>query len=289
MAGLTLEALMTGVPAASFFQNVYEKSPLHVRSDGREEPSFLLTEEDVIAALASLESAPDGLMSFPAGASLPAPPELSAWIDDGHALVWNRAHKAFPAVDELAENLARTFGAHVWPNVYWTGPTIPTFEAHFDCHEVLVVHCAGKKTWRISEVRVDRPHDAAELEDVVAATMRARREEAKAKTALEVEVAPGDVLYIPRGQFHDARAVSGRSLHVTFGIRPFAGIDVVRALAAAAIAEPLFREYLPPVAADPSGERASEQIVRSVARLIEIATSEDFADDLARARQKLVR
>ena len=42
-------------------------------------------------------------------------------------------------------------------------------------------------------------------------------------------VKPGDVVYIPRGQFHNAQAMNGVSLHVTFAIAPPTGMDVLEA------------------------------------------------------------
>jgi hypothetical protein len=55
-------------------------------------------------------------------------------------------------------------------------------------------------------------------------------EQAKGKLLVEVEMAPGDVLYIPCGQYHDACASGDASLHLSFGVNHTTGIDVVEIL-----------------------------------------------------------
>ena len=56
---------------------------------------------------------------------------------------------------------------------------------------------------------------------------------------------PGDLLYLPRGQFHDALASSAASLHVTFSCTQPTGLDLLSRLWDGAVADPLFRAYLP--------------------------------------------
>jgi hypothetical protein len=171
---------------------------------------------------------------------------LCAYLADGHPLVWNRARCVFPAVDALCDALARAFRARVWPNVYVTGPAGTPFELHFDSHEVFAVHCEGSKHWEISSVRADRPTDDDPQPDVMAA----RRDEAQACITARITVAPGDVVYIPRGLFHNARAVGGTAVHVTFGIRGVTGHDVARLLAARALGDRTLRGYAPPATED---------------------------------------
>jgi hypothetical protein len=69
-------------------------------------------------------------------------------------------------------------------------------------------------------------------------------------------VSPGDLVYVPRGQFHNARTVDGRSLHVTFGIEVPSGFDLAKRIVLELLADPVMRDYLPSRAADPEGQRA---------------------------------
>jgi hypothetical protein len=293
----SLAALLAPLDLPTFFARHYEREPLHVRAAAAASP--LLTHAALLDALVAQPAPPGGLMAFPEHlgldpkltiAELLADPErLHAYVDAGHPLVWNRARGVSAAIDALAAELSEAFGAHVWPNVYATGSAGTPFEMHFDAHEVLAVHCEGEKTWQISAVRVDRPLDAAEMEPAVAAALRARRDEALARPLLAFTVAPGDVVYIPRGQFHNASTPRGRSLHVTFGIRQLAGFDLVKLLATTALGEPLFREYLPAAAADPDGARAAALVEEILARLRDLSRGPDLLADLRAARAHLIR
>ena len=159
------------------------------------------------------------------GALLADAGRLGAYLEAGHPLVWNRARGVSAEVDALAAALGEALGAHVWPNVYATGTAGTPLDVHFDSHEVIAVQCVGHMEWTISAVRGDRPLDCAEMEPAVAAAQRGRRDEAAARPLLRFSVGPGSVVYVPRGQFHNASTPAGRSLHVTFGIRPLAGFD----------------------------------------------------------------
>ena len=56
---------------------------------------------------------------------------------------------------------------------------------------------------------------------------------------------PGDVLYLPKGQYHEALASSDASLHLSFGIGQPTGIDVISRLLRSLPDESLFRKSLP--------------------------------------------
>jgi bifunctional lysine-specific demethylase and histidyl-hydroxylase NO66 len=291
-----LAALLAPLDTAAFLERCYEKEPVHLRTpEQRWAASPLLTQDELLAALARRAELPEGLIAFPehagapdAGALLGDADRLGAYLAAGHPLVWNRARGISPTVDAVTAALAEALGAHVWPNVYATGVAGTPLDMHFDSHEVLAVHCEGHKEWTISEVRVDRPLDAVEMEPAVRAALRSRRDEAVARPKLRFTVDPGDVVYVPRGQFHNARTLAGRALHVTFGIRQLTGFDVVEQLAKNALADPLFREFLPPVAADPAGARASAQLSILAARLAEMFSEERLQCEVAAARRQLV-
>jgi ribosomal protein L16 Arg81 hydroxylase len=289
-----LGALLAPLTPDAFFDRYWEREPVHLPAEaGRARP--LLTTEALLAALAGRPELPEGLTVFPdqfssgtAGALVRDPGRLGAYLDAGHPLVWDRARGVSAEVDALAAALGEALGAHVWPNVYATGTAGTPFDTHFDAHEVLAVHCEGHKEWVISAVRVDRPLDAVEMEPVVRAAMAARRDEAEARPLLRFTVGPGSVVYVPRGQFHNASTPAGRSLHVTFGVRMLTGFDVAQILARSALADPALREFLPPAAADPGGERAAAQLAEALARLAGLLASDDLVRATLDARARLI-
>ncbi len=200
---------------------------------------------------------------------------VRAYLDAGRPVVWNAAHGATAALDALTLEIGEAFGASVWPNIYSTGAAVKPFNIHFDAHDVLAVQCEGAKEWLVSNVRVDCPLDLPAFAPTIQRALEERRAEALADVRMTVVTQPGDVLYIPRGQFHDARTPQGRSLHVSFGIAPPTGIDLLGALVPLALRETLFREYFPPALADADGSRKRAHIQRLAERLAELARSED--------------
>lgn len=288
--------LLAPIDADTFFAQFWERAPLHLEATEARRARPWLTHEALFDALFAQRTPPPGLMVFPEHMGRGALTDrdllgdrglFDAYIAEGHPLVWSRARGVFPAVDAACATLASAFGAHVWPNVYATGTAGRPFEMHFDCHEVFAVQCEGRKAWTISEVRVDRPLDAGAMEEAVRATMAARRDEAEARPALRFTASKGAVVYIPRGQFHNAETAGdagARSLHVTFGVRLLSGHDVAELIARLALADPDLREYLPPTAADPDGARGAAQIDLILERIAALIAGRPLARAIAEAR-----
>ena len=74
---------------------------------------------------------------------------------------------------------------------------------------------------------------------------REHHEKAKGAKLMDVHMAPGDLLYLPRGQYHDALADEGGTVHVAFGVTYPIGMDVISFLFERVAAEPEFRANLP--------------------------------------------
>ncbi|MFO0761381.1 MAG: cupin domain-containing protein [Byssovorax sp.] len=291
-----LDALFAPLGAEAFFSTCWEQAPVHLPGPA-ERGASLCSLALVREALARPGPPPEGLMLFPEHldpgldrASLLADPaRLSAYLDAGHPLVWNRAHGLSPAIDALTSLLSVSFGARVWPNVYATGTAGTPFDAHFDAHEVIAVQCEGHKRWWLSALRVDRPLDVAAMEPALGEALKSRRDEALARTLFEVTAAPGSVVYVPRGQFHNAHAEGGRSLHVTFGIRLPTGHDAVEWLAREALADPGLREYLLPSVLDEEGEGFALEARAIHARLSELFSQDRVAHALRTIRRAMRR
>lgn len=290
----SLDALFAPLGAARFFSEHWERSPAHLCDDARRDLA-LLSHADFVDALVARGPSPD-VMVFPehfeadlaAGALLGDRARLDAYLAAGHPVVWNRARGVWPSVDALTAALADALGAHVWPNVYATGTAGTAFDTHFDSHEVIAVQCEGAKRWTISAVRVNRPLDASAMESTVAHELRARRDDAEARPQMDFVVAPGDVVYVPRGQFHNARTTAGRSLHVTFGARLPTGYDALLMLAGDALADASLREYLPPRAADDDGARAADAVEHMVTRMRALLTVERVGATLDALQREMV-
>lgn len=286
-----LDALFAPLGADTFLATFWEQQPAHLPGPP-ERGASLCSLAQITDALAKAPAPPEGVLVFPEhldprldrAGLLGDPAALAAYLDAGHPLVWNRARGLTPEIDALTSLLSVSFGAQVWPNVYATGTAGTPFDAHFDAHEVIALQCEGHKRWWLSSLRVDRPLDVRAMEPALAQALRARRDEALGQTLLEATTTPGDLLYIPRGQFHNATAEAGRSLHVTFGLRLPSPFDVLQQLTDEALAEPGLREYLLPSLLDPDGLAGAAEVLAITQRLRAAICEESVTQALATIR-----
>ena len=100
----------------------------------------------------------------------------------------------------------------------------------------------GEKEWEIFEGKI--PY-AAEFPGFRANEItQEERERQKGKLAMTVKMQPGDMLYVPQGQYHRALA-SDKSLHLSLGARHYTGVDLINLMVPHLAQVPEFRMRLP--------------------------------------------
>jgi hypothetical protein len=291
---IEFDAFVAPLGVTAFFSNHYEKKHLHL-SAGGDARSGLLSWDEFFSGLLANPTNHAGVLCFPEQIEVTREQLFSdeavlrRYLEAGHPIVWNRARALSPRIAQVCNILANTFGAHVWPNVYATGEAGTPFEMHFDAHEVIAVHCAGRKTWDISRVRVNRPIEAIEMATAVTEEIRQRSFEAGSNIEDTFTVSPGDLVYIPRGQFHNARTESGRSLHVTFGIEMPTGYDLAKRIFQGLLADPQMREYPLPKAMDPDGIQLQKWIADIIVHVGRATSVEELALEHDKLRQLWIR
>jgi ribosomal protein L16 Arg81 hydroxylase len=247
--------ILAPVTPAEFFGTYHGRTPLHVPG-GANKFSNVMTRAKLDELIAvpglwtgqSLQMARDSAM-VPAGDYLSASgaadaAKVRALLGSGASLVLNDIDMAAPglaSVAAVARVLENALEAKVQANLYSSPRERRAFASHYDTHDVFAVHVEGEKLWRVYEGRIDNPIEHPTFKSQT----RAFHEQAKGKVALEVLMKPGDLLYLPRGQYHDAVALSERTIHIAFGAVGVIGLDVVSALFARAVDDPLFRADLP--------------------------------------------
>ncbi len=132
----------------------------------------------------------------------------------GASIVLQGLHRTWPSVVDAAQDLAADLGHPVQVNAYVTPPQNRGFDDHYDVHDVFVVQVEGEKHWRVRPPVVESPLRSQPWTD----RREAVREAARAEPVIDAVLAPGDVLYLPRGWLHSATALGGTSIHLTFGV-----------------------------------------------------------------------
>ncbi|MEQ1864240.1 MAG: cupin domain-containing protein [Micropepsaceae bacterium] len=208
------------------------------------------------------------------GLSAPAnPAKVKALLGLGASLVANHLHRVCPEVGTVAAMLGREFAARVSANVYCSFKGVQAFQTHYDLHDVFAVQTEGEKTWRVYEARADTPVSPLPPGDEVEKWLTASR----GRLLFEVVMKPGDILYLPRGQYHDALTGSQASLHVTFGVVPATGLALFDLLENALTHESEFRAYLPDAR---NGSELRDKLAQLAERVRTVINSTSFALDV---------
>ena len=255
----SFEELLAPVTPGEFFGEYYGRKPLHVPGradkfsgvmswDGLNEAlavnAFWTTDNLRLYQDTAPVPAEDYCRSVPGlGARVMRPdPELvKSRLSRGASLVLNSIDTLTPGIRSVADALERALLGYVQLNLYCSFAEHRAFDSHFDTHEVFALHAEGAKTWNVYEGRLDNPIRHPAFLDLTAERHRSNRR----GLLMEVRMTPGDLLYIPRGQYHDALASSAAALHLTFGVMPLRGIDLLELLEEEAAADSLFRRDLP--------------------------------------------
>jgi ribosomal protein L16 Arg81 hydroxylase len=137
--------------------------------------------------------------------------------------------------------MEQALGGKVQGNLYLSSRRRQGFSAHFDTHDVYAVHVEGTKTWHVYEGRLIDPIAHAAFKSL----SREHVEQTKGRKLMDVHMEPGDLLYLPRGQYHDALADEGGAVHVAFGVTYPIGMDAMSLLYERVLALPEFRANLP--------------------------------------------
>ncbi|RAO34440.1 Bifunctional lysine-specific demethylase and his tidyl-hydroxylase MINA [Micromonospora saelicesensis] len=159
----------------------------------------------------------------------------------GATLVLQGLHRIWPPLVDFARDLGLALNQPLQINAYLTPAGSQGFATHYDTHDVFVLQVDGRKHWRIHPPVLPDPLEKQQWggrADEVAAT-------AQGPAALEVVLAPGDALYLPRGWLHSAQAQDASSLHLTVGIRALTRYALVEELLALSAEDQRLRASLP--------------------------------------------
>jgi bifunctional lysine-specific demethylase and histidyl-hydroxylase NO66 len=126
----------------------------------------------------------------------------------GATVVLQGLHRSWAPVAAFCRSLEATLTHRVQANAYLTPPVAQGLDLHGDPHDVFALQTHGVKRW------VVEPPD---------------------EPRWELELEPGDVLYLPAGTRHAAQTIDRPSLHLTVGVRATTWRDLVDRAVATAI------------------------------------------------------
>lgn len=299
---MDFDAFLAPLGSERFMAEYYDRRPVHIPARGSERTPVLdwagfkallqvrshWSQRNIELVLNSRPVAREHYVEAspaPGGREFLADPnKVAAFLAIGASLVANSVEQIAPGIRTLTRMLSGRFAATANANLYCSFGGIQAFASHFDPHEVFALHCEGKKKWRIYENRADAPLPSPAGGEAA----QGQIDRVKGGLLMEVVMRPGDLLYIPRGYFHDALASSGASLHVTLGVLPPSGRLVFRLLEQAALRDRAFRDYLPD-GREEEGAALQTRLAALGERLAEIVRSPAFLAEIVTGQAKLMQ
>ena len=155
----------------------------------------------------------------------PDPKNVQKLISKGASIILNDIEIHNPELSDLANIFQLNTHGRCQGNLYFSMESHQAFGPHCDTHDVFAIHFEGEKTWNIYEKIEKNPINHPIFE--YSAEERIKR---SGKLVNQIKMKPGDLLYIPRGQYHDALASKNGAIHIAFGLTYFKPIDLVSVL-----------------------------------------------------------
>ena len=285
---MTLAELLAPMTPEQFFAEYHDRQPLHLKGTAAKFAQVLswrqinrLLDQTHIWSSHSLKLVLDGTPIAPeqyctravgrdANEQLmqPVASRVQEWVKKGASVVLNDVDSLTPGLAAVSHAIESAGLGKAQANVYISWQSHKAFPAHYDTHEVWAVQVEGEKTWNVWEGRADYPigHPAFRNQG------QEHHEQAKGKLRAKVLMQPGDLLYLPRGWYHDALAEAPASVHVAYGSHAPLGLDVMNLLAERALHDSLFRQPLPRQDGSAPAKFALSQRVQALAaRMAELA------------------
>ncbi len=205
----------------------------------------------------------------------PLPSKVMALLRQGAVLAAGGIDSAVPGIARVADALERELGTTVTCGAVCTSQERPGRPARFDVHDAYIVQVHGEKRWNIYQNRLDSPvPHAGYLRGVQSGAT-----DGPGEPATQIVTRPGDLLYIPRGQYYEAVSLGDASLHLAFGVMAFTGLEFLQTLLVQAVYDPMLRQNFPRAAE--GGEALRAHLVSLSERIRATAADPGFVSRFA--------
>ena len=146
-------------------------------------------------------------------------------VSKGASIILNDIEKHNTELSFLSQSFQTITQGRCQGNLYFSMESHQAFGPHCDEHDVFAVHFEGEKVWNIYENIEKNP-----INHPLFKFGPEERIKKAGNLIDQVTLKPGDLLYIPRGQYHDALASQNGAIHIAFGLTYFKPVDLMSIL-----------------------------------------------------------
>jgi hypothetical protein len=183
-------------------------------------------------------------------------------FERGATIVLQGLHHNWLPLARYCRHLESFLRHPVQANAYFTPAGSQGLPVHHDTHEVISLQVAGTKRWLVYDPVLELPLKNQRYRSALGEP---------GEPVLDLTLAAGDTLYLPRGWLHQALTSEDDSLHITVGVNVRRWVDEAHAALEDAESELPFRQTidaeeppgLPELDADAVRLRARERFVRT--------------------------
>ncbi|MFN9090573.1 MAG: cupin domain-containing protein, partial [Alphaproteobacteria bacterium] len=257
---MTLAEILAPMSPDRFFTEYYDQQPLHLPGAAEKFAHVLdwaginrllgmthIWSERSLKVVLDSTTIPaaqysQGAMSRDgANALQPIPAKVQEWVARGASVVMNDVDSLTPGLAAISNALEGAGLGKAQANIYISWQSHKAFQAHYDTHDVWAVQVEGEKIWNIWEGRAEWPVPHA----IFRSQTQEFHEKAKGALRFKAHLKKGDLLYLPRGWYHDALAEAPNSVHIAYGVHAAMGVDFMGLLTERAFHDAEFRKPLP--------------------------------------------
>ena len=134
--------------------------------------------------------------------------ELHRLLALGVTGVLEAVNELFPDIAAFTEVLGAQYYARSTANAYFSFGSSSGFGVHNDDHDVIVMQIEGRKSWRFFGTK-----DKSTM-----ATVDDMKQPTEENVSEILVLNEGDVLFVPKGTWHDVVAINEPSLHLTISV-----------------------------------------------------------------------
>ncbi len=237
-----------------FIQSYWEKDFLHIKREEEEYYDSILSKKDIDSHLFGNDNLAVSPFKLYLGKQ---EAQLSEWSNSqthngvdsrvvdhqkvfglfqrGFSLYVNYPEKLFPQLKAFVLQVEEELRAQTISHLIISPPHTQGFLPHTDPYGVFVLQLSGDKNWRLFGKSNDPllPHG------------QDQHHLSGQKAQQSIELSAGSLLYLPRGLVHSVSTAESYSIHLSLGILPPTGKDILHVLGRESLVNPFFLQYVP--------------------------------------------
>ena len=236
----TFKNLISPVSVEEFSNEIYNKKAIQIKGS-KDKFSKLLTWETLNETLNTSSHDKSSFRMYQDGKPAPFKDsfDMIKNTQKGATLVVENIDRINNNLGNLHDAIENELGENTRSNLYLSFPTIKGFDFHYDTHDFIILQLFGKKRWKVYPTTIEQPLFFLKEHAT-------NRPPEKSTLYLECVLEQGDILYVPKGHWHEVVAEGDElSVHLTLALFIRTGIDFLKWLTDELRELPLFRSAFP--------------------------------------------